>query len=351
VVATGVATTTPIATLTPMPPTLAPSATANSVASAPLPTVASSVARPATARLFGFVHAQQTWNNCGPANITMGLTYFGWKEDQKYAEGYIRGGREDKNVSPFELVNFVNTRSGGRMELLKQLIANQFPVIVETGYMPEGYDWLGHYRTVVGYDDTLNQFYIYDSFLGSGENGEGVTEKYVSFDADWQAFNRTFIVLYPQEREARVREVLGVLAEESGAAEVALQVAQQEARANPQNSFAWFNMGTAFVYLGRYEEAAATFDQARNVGTLPWRMMWYQFGPYQAYYETGRYNEILSLAASSINTEGDIEETYYWQGMAYKGLGETENARQAFRNAINRNSRYTAAQQELDALG
>ena len=39
--------------------------------------------------------------------------------------------------------------------MLKRLLANNLPVIIETGYMYEGSSWLGHYQTVVGYDDLL----------------------------------------------------------------------------------------------------------------------------------------------------------------------------------------------------
>jgi hypothetical protein len=115
--------------------------------------------RPATARLYGFTAIKQTWNNCGPANVTMALSYYGWQEDQEYAATVLKPDREDKNVNPWELVSFINdesgvralTRIGGDMELLKQFLAHDLPVIIETGYMPEGYDWIGHYQTVVGY--------------------------------------------------------------------------------------------------------------------------------------------------------------------------------------------------------
>ena len=49
------------------------------------------------------------------------------------------------------------------------------------------------------------------------------------------------------------------------------------------------------------EEAAAAFDQARQIG-LPWRMLWYQFGPFEAYYETGRYDEVIALADATLQT-------------------------------------------------
>jgi hypothetical protein len=43
-----------------------------------------------SARLYGFTVVKQTWNNCGPANITMALSYYGWKQGQEVAQSYLR---------------------------------------------------------------------------------------------------------------------------------------------------------------------------------------------------------------------------------------------------------------------
>ncbi len=192
---------------------------------------------PITALLTGITPVKQGWNNCGPANITMALSYFGWTKDQDYALSFLKPDREDKNVNPWELVNFVNQESqiralyrvGGDMQLLKQLISNKLPVLIETGYMFEGSDWLGHYQTVVGYDDTKQNFYVYDSYLGTGQNGTGMPKTYEDFDSFWENFNRTFIVLYKPEEEGLVRGILGDRADVTKATEMAAQTAQQEA--------------------------------------------------------------------------------------------------------------------------
>lgn len=363
---------TPTATLPPtatsVPPTATPYPTEIIPTEAPvsqtgqdgaLVAVSAVSSRPSSERMFGIRHVKQTWNNCGPANITMALSFFGWTEDQSVAASFLKPDREDKNVNPGEMVAFVNertgvraiTRIGGDMNLLKDFIASGFPVIIETGYMPEGYDWIGHYQTVVGYDDILGVFYVYDSYLGTGENGEGIAETYTDFDAKWQHFNRIFIVLYEQAREGLVRDILGDRADLTTAAENALAVAQAEARANPQNSFAWFNIGTALTRLERYEEAAAAYDQARRVGTLPWRMTWYQFGPFEAYYNSGRYDDVLALVNANLNNGAQyVEETHYWNGRVLAAQGNTSGAVAAFRRALQHNPRYADARAALDRL-
>lgn len=311
---------------------------------------------PPSARLFGFSFEQQTWNNCGPASITIALSYFGWQEDQEYARQQLRPDREDKNVTPDELVAFVNQntsiralwRNGGNLELLRELVANEFPVILGTGFMPEAYDWIGHYRTAVAYDGAY--FYFYDSFMGTGTDNQGYAIFANEVDQNWQHFNRRFIVLYTPEREQFILDILGEYSDASRANEIALEVAQQEARLDPQNAYAWFNLGTSLTHLGRYEEASVAFDRSRQTN-LPWRMLWYQFEPYRAYYETGRYDDVRALVRANLNNGGQyVEETHYWKGMVHEAQGELSEARSAYQQALQLNVNYAQAQEAINRI-
>ena len=363
---TAVITSSPIPTIAAtatVPPTVAVTATSvpatqAAVVPAAVNQTVSLPALPITALLTGITPVKQGWNNCGPANITMALSYYGWTKDQDYAISFLKPDREDKNVNPWELVNFVNQESqiralyrvGGDMELIKQLLANKLPVLIETGYMFEGSDWLGHYQTVVGYDDTKQNFFVYDSYLGTGENGSGMPKSYEDFDSLWENFNRTFIVLYKPEEEGLVRNILGDRADVTKATEMAAQAAQKEALTNPQNAFAWFNLGSSLTMLTKYQQAAAAFDKARQVG-LHWRMTLYQFTPFEAYYNVGRYEEIMSLTNANLLNGGQyVEETYYWQGKVYAEENDDVKAASSFRQALVHNPHYSDAQDALNAL-
>jgi tetratricopeptide (TPR) repeat protein len=353
------------ATTTPTPtPTLEPTAVSAAPSEVPVFTSVdssntNSSSRPMSVINPNFRHQQQTWNNCGPANITMALSYYGWQEDQQYAASLIRPNREDKNVSPQELVAFVNEntfvkaiwRVGGDMELLKDLVAANFPVVIETGGpFAEGYDWIGHYQTVVGYDDNLRQLYLYDSFLGTGTRGEGLAESYDIFDDRWQDFNRVFIVIYEPDRESALTQILGEYADPLQAAQIALETAQAEAPTNPNDPVPWFNMGTAFLRLGLDEQAAAAYDAAIQ-RRLPFRMIWYQFGIFEAYFNVGRYGDVSSIAQSVINDSGrNVEEAYYWQGRALEAQGSTQQAIAAYNSALNVNPLFADAREALDTL-
>jgi tetratricopeptide (TPR) repeat protein len=343
------ATPSPAPTSAPLQPSATPPATTASASN-------TGVIIPASARNFGFRYITQTWNNCGPANVTMSLSYFGWQEEQSYAERYLRGGREDKNVSPAEIVTFVNDQSqvsalyriGGDLNTLKRLVAAELPVMVELGYAPAGNDWLGHYQTVIGYDDSAQSLTVFDSYIPSDQ---GLPVSYTDFDRNWQNFSRTFLVYFPPDREAEVMGLLGDLATPEGAYQVALDTARREARENPENGFAWFNLGKAQTRLGNYAEAASAFDQARLIGTH-WRMLWYQFEPFEAYFNVGRYDDVLALVEANEATLGNgyVEETYYWAGRVYETQGNVGDAASAYRRALQQNSRYIAARDALERI-
>ncbi len=355
---------------TPQPATATPRSTAQHTAAPTATAIAPTAVRPtaeptlsaappASARISGVVHQRQTWNNCGPATITMALSYYGWQRDQAFAGARLKPNREDKNVSPRELAAFVEeeslvkavVRMGGTLELLKRLVANGFPVVIETGAMFEAYDWIGHYRVVMAYDDAFRVFYFFDSFLGVGDAAQGITKSYERVDSDWGNFNRAFIVVYEPQREGLLREVMGDHWDVDRAAEIAFERARQDARRAPQDGFAWFNMGTSLTALGRYQEAAAAYDQAHRTESLPWRMHWYQFGAFEAYFHEGRYDDVLSLARITQNNAPEIEETYYWRGRVREAQGSPQQAATNYRRALAYNPNYDEARRALESLG
>lgn len=354
------ATETPILpTQTPLPVPTATQQVAETTGNQQTDATAQNVpARPTTQILGGIRWEQQTWNNCGPANITMALSYYGWTRNQDFAESILRPETEDKNVRPDEMIAFVNEqtdlnalyRYGGDIDMVKDFLANGFPVILETGYAPEGNDWLGHYQTVAGYDDGQQAFFAYDSFIGANYPDGIVVESYRDLDDNWQDFNRVFIVIYEPSRENLVMDLLGVRADPTQAAEHAFNVAQEEALANPRDPFAYFNMGVSLAQLERYDEAQTAFDYANRLG-FPYRMLWYQFDLFRTYYNVGRMDDVLAYVGSNLTNGGQwVEETYYWQGRALAAQGDTAGATTAFRTALQRNRNFTAAQQALNDL-
>ncbi|MCB0152600.1 MAG: tetratricopeptide repeat protein, partial [Caldilineaceae bacterium] len=125
--------------------------------------------------------------------------------------------------------------------------------------------------------------------------------------------------------------------------------ARAELALDGNDSFAWFNLGSSLVAQGRTAEAAAAFDQARSMG-LPWRMLWYQFGPFEAYLAEGRTQDVLALADEVIRITDSIEEIYYWRARALLVLGDSAGAREAVQRSLALAPGFAPAVELLAAL-
>lgn len=295
---------------------------------------------PSSRQLTDFRHEYQTWNNCGPATLAMALSYWGWDGDQRPIAAYTKPNPRDKNVMPYEMAEYVEEESsyevilgvGGEISLLKQFIAVGMPVIIEKGFEgPDLEGWMGHYVLVTGYSDIDQSFVLQDSYYGPDQR-----MKYDELNRFWRAFNFTYLVIYPEERNKEVLEILGPFNNDDYRNNYAAEKASQEIYwlSGRDQFFAWFNRGSSLVGLQDYTGAALAYDQAFKLypsipeRERPWRMLWYQTGPYWAYYYTGRYQDVISLATTTLNamSEPVLEESYYWRAQAFLATGDTEGA-------------------------
>jgi tetratricopeptide (TPR) repeat protein len=333
-------TSTPVPTVAPTPTSMpAPTPTLLPPTSTPSPTPTPTPTPPPRFTLTGLRHEHQGWNNCGPTTLAMALSYWGRSETQYDVAPVLKPDPEDKNVSPWEMESYARSlgldatvRVGGTLERLKGLVRAGFPPIVETWYVRDARDQLGHYRLVVGYDDAAQEFLTYDSL-----HGPDVTIGYQALDELWRVFNRIYLVVYAPEEWERLAAVLGPDLDDAGMYERALETARLEAAAPPVScvayadcadwvTFSWFNAGASLTSLGRHAEAVTAYDQARQLG-LHYRMLWYQFGPYESYCAVGRYGDVVALADATLATTNNLEESYYWRGMARLANGDTDGAR------------------------
>jgi tetratricopeptide (TPR) repeat protein len=242
----------------------------------------------------------------------------------------------------YEMVDYVNEqtafsaemRAGGTQQVLKRLIAAGYPVLVEKGPFIEfagKVSWMGHYALLTAYDDAKGEFLSQDSYYSAD-----YPIPYATLDDEWRAFNYLFMVIYPPDQRDQVLSLLGELADPTASYQIALERARAEATAltGLQGFFAQFNIGTSLTSLQDFPGAAAAFDQAflllpqLPAAQRPWRMMWYQTGPYFAYYFTGRYQDVINLADNTLNniSEPYLEESFVWRARARIALGDTQAA-------------------------
>lgn len=342
-------------------PTIEPSIT-------PLLPTQTPIAYPPSARLEGIYHQFQDWNNCGPATLAMTLSYFGIGVNQYQTASVLKPNAEDRNVSPTEMAAYVNNetagqvqalyRTNGSLNTLRGLVASGAPVIIEIGLDAIGeytwMGWFGHYLLVVAYDDAAQQVWVYDSWFGTsevpGENADrdGRILSYSDLDHMWRQFNRNYIVLFQPDQQSEIEAAIGADRDDTIMWQNALAQAQLEVAAEQENAFLWFNLGMTYNAVGDFDKAAAAFDQARSIG-LPWRMLWYQFGIYEAYYQLGRYQDIVTLADTTLETQGgqNVEETYYYKALAQGALGDRVSARQNLERAVQLNPNFMLAVEKL----
>ncbi len=352
---------------TPTASPITPSATIENPATATItPTAtASPTPIPESVQLGGITHDYQKYNNCGPTNLAMALSYWGWDGDQHDTAAILKPNKDDYNVMPSEMIAFVNEhtdlnaiiRVGGNLELLKRFIAARLPVLVEKGYDVPKKGWMGHYQLITGYDDVKEQFRAYDSH----EGGPNLRVTYEKFELYWRHFNYIYMVIYPPERESEIFSILGNHVDETYNYQFAAQQASNEiySLSNRSQFFAWFNRGASLVQLQDYAGAAAAYDTAFQIypeidpDIIPWRAMWYSTGTYWAYYYTGRYYDVLNLANITLNAADKkiLEESFYWRALAKEALGDIPGAIEDLREAVSVHPGWEPALYQLDRLG
>ncbi|MFZ5857353.1 MAG: C39 family peptidase [Chloroflexota bacterium] len=336
-----------------------------------------------------YEHQHGRNNYCGPANFSMALTFWGWDGNRDVIGRAVMPGNttsegkpadKDKNVMPYELQNYIAEkvptmssviRYGGDIDLLRRMVSAGFPVVVEKGIyeldMNGKMGWMGHYAFVTGYDDAKQEIIYQDTYQPQGAPpGHDRRISFEEFIEGWRAFNYVFVVVYPYDREAQVLSLLGDWADNTWSIQHALDIAENESRTltGIDQYFAWFNKGTSYISFTNpdYSNAALAYDYAFGLyakltgddSIRPYRMMWYQTGPYKAYFFSGRYADVINLATTTLEdtiSKPNLEESLYWRAQAEYMSGNTQAAVDDYRAALVIHPGWETAIQALQDLG
>jgi len=283
------------------------------------------------------------------------LSYYGIDVTQKELGDKLRpfqipgGDNDDKSVTLEELsiesqnYGFVSYhRPNGNLEKLKYFISNDWPVLVRTWTKP-GED-IGHYRVIRGYDDASSEIIQDDSL-----QNKDLRFSYDYFLDIWQAFNYEFLVLVPEDEKYFAERILGRDSDIKIAWANAVESAQAQLGNNPDDVFARFNLSVAFYHTGNYQKSVEEFEQVSSF--LPFRMLWYQIEPIQAYFELGDYNKVLELTGEIFNNENRaFSELYLLRGEIFKRQGNVENAKTEFEKAFFYNKNLQSAKDALKSI-
>jgi len=300
-------------------------------------------------------HVYQTFNNCGPATLSMALKWYGINAPQEELADKMRpyqhpkGDNDDKTIFTYEFVDWVKEygieavgRVNGDINLIKKFISNGFPVVVKT-WLKKGED-IGHFRFVTGYDENKQLIYFDDSYDGPDRK-----MGYYDFLSLWQPFNYAYIVLYDKTSEDLIKEIIGQDWEEDVAYKNSLIRAEKENEIDPDNIYPIFNISTSAFHIGDFKKSVEAFEKVQD--RLPRRMLWYQIEPIKAYVELNDYNKVSDIIGNILeNGNRAFSELYMIRGDIYLKQGLKDRAKEQYELALKYNENTEGAKKALSDL-
>ena len=300
-------------------------------------------------------HTYQTFNNCGPAGLSMLLSYYGINEPQNtiaveiHPYQHPQGDNDDKSVSFEEFATYIKRfslesihRPSGDIDLLKTFIANDVPVLVRAWLNPN--DDIGHFRLIRGYDESKRVVIQDDSYHGSK-----LSLTYIEFLSMWEPFGFEYFVIFPEKDREKIESIIGSDMDINNAWNELAARSEKGMAANPNNPYHGFNLSVASYHLGNYQKTVESFESVES--KLPRRMLWYQIEPILGYQKTGQYNKALAKIENILNNGNRaFSELYLVRGEIYLEQGNTAGARNEFEKAVLYNKYYIPAKTALDDL-
>ena len=298
-------------------------------------------------------HIFQTFNNCGPASLSMALSYYEINESQQKIGNDLRpyqvagGDNDDKSVTLYELAERSKEyglvpyhRPNGNIDLIKMFVTYDMPVVART-WLKENDD-IGHYRIIKGYDSSQ---IIQDDSL----QGKNLKYSLSEFNAIWKKFNYEYLVLVPKGKENIAEKILGEDSNEKVAWEKAVKNAEEELSGNPNDVYARFNLSVALYNIGEYRKSVEEFEKVEN--ELPFRTLWYQIEPIQAYFELGEYERVFSITDKILNNHNRaFSELYIIRGDIYLKQNRESSAKEEYEKAVLYNKNNKEAREKLESI-
>ncbi len=300
-------------------------------------------------------HIFQTFNNCGPAALSMALSYYVISVSQQELGNDLRpyqiprGDNDDKSVTLDELAEkskeygFIPFhRPMGNKDLIKYFITYDMPVITRTWTKPN--EDIGHYRIVKGYDEKKGVLIQDDSL-----QNKNLEYTYSDFNEIWKKFNFEYLVLVSKEKKIVAEQILGVDLDEKVAWQKAAENSKKELLENPGDIYARFNLSVAHYNIGEFQKSVEEFEKVEN--QLPFRTLWYQIEPIQAYFELGNYTKVFEITDRILNNHNRaFSELYILRGQIYKSQGNIDAARNEFEKALFYNENLIQARNLFNSI-
>ena len=300
-------------------------------------------------------HVFQSFNNCGPAALSMALSHYGITKTQEELGQNLRpyqntvGDNDDKSVTLEELAEEAKKyglipyhRPNGDIEKIKLFITYDTPIITRTWLKPD--EDIGHYRVVKGYNEESKQIIQDDSL-----QNKNLWYSYEDFSTIWGKFNYEYLVLVPNDKKEIVEAILGEDVDSKIAWQKAIERSQKVLTENPDDITARFNLSVAYYNAGNFQQSVEEYEKVEK--QLPFRTVWYQIEPVLAYYEVGNYDRVFSITEGVLNYQNRAyEQAYLARGKSYQKQGQNDLARAEFEKALYYNPNFVVAKEALSSL-
>lgn len=297
----------------------------------------------------------QSFNNCGPASLSMALSYYNIHKSQEELGQLLRpyqipgGDNDDKSVTLDELASQAETlglvayhRPNGNIELLQKFISSGIPVITRTWLHPN--EDIGHYRVIKGYDQIAQEIIQDDSF-----EGHNLHYSDQIFNSMWQKYNYEYLVIVPQDKQMLAEQIIAENTDPKVAWQNAVKLSQQALEKDPDSIYDRFNLSVAYHNIGEYQKSVEEYQKVAD--KLPFRTLWYQLEPVDSFYQIGDYQSVFQITDKILNNQNRAySEAYLLRGQSYLKQNQPSLAKTEFEKALLYNKNSQTAQKAANSL-
>jgi tetratricopeptide (TPR) repeat protein len=165
----------------------------------------------------------------------------------------------------------------------------------------------------------------------------------------WNKYNHDYLVLVPKNKQRLAENILGPNLNPRFAWQATVMADRAMLVNNPTDVDSRFNLSVALYYVDQYRNSVTEFEKVQSL--LPFRTLWYQIEPIEAYYALGDYQTVRSLATSILNNGNRaFSQLYIILGNIDLKQGNIQAARTEFQNAVYYNVNLKEAQVALNSL-
>ncbi len=162
-------------------------------------------------------------------------------------------------------------------------------------------------------------------------------------------FGYEYLVLVPKDKEEIAIQILGEDYDETLAWDKTAENFQSKLQKSPDDIYARFNLAVALYNSGNYAQSVAEFKKVED--QLPFRTLWYQIEPSEAYYELGDYARVFEIIDRILGYHNRVfSELYLIRGQIYLKQGNNNLARQEFEKAVFYNTSMQSATKALNSV-